>query len=37
MENLVPRPVKPVADISLERNVSETLAVLELAAKEKLQ
>jgi UDP-glucose:(heptosyl)LPS alpha-1,3-glucosyltransferase len=37
MENLVPRPVKSVADISLERNVSETLAVLELAAKEKLQ
>ena len=29
------RPVKPIFDLSLERNVMETLAVLELAAREK--
>jgi UDP-glucose:(heptosyl)LPS alpha-1,3-glucosyltransferase len=30
----VPRPVKTGADLSLERNMAETLAVLELAARE---
>ena len=37
MGNPVPRPVKIVGDISMERNVSETLAVIELAAKENAQ